>query len=332
MNTTKYYDISERGAYLRPVSIIIGGRGIGKTYSCLKYAIESGRPFLYLRNTDTQMAESASVFGNPFKRISLDMDRDIRLEKEGKHYVINEYTEGQNCIGYGAALSTFSNLRGVDLSDVELVVFDEFIERRKLNFRQFDAFMGMYETINRNREAQGRPPLMVICLSNSQTLQNPILQGLQITEVIIDMIRKNEQRRVLDNLFIELPTAGITEEKKNAAIYKLAAGSGAAREALENEFVYDSFRQVVKKPVNEYLPVCTVYTDLGAIVYYKHKSRPEYYGCSVPAWSAKRYEKEDYMQFMKDYGLKLQSAEIRQRIYYENYTMKTISENLLKLT
>ena len=330
----KYYDIRSRAGKLRPVSIMIGGRGIGKTYSALSYLLETGKPFLYLRNTDTQMKESASRFGNPFKRVGQDQGRDIRLEAEGKHYIIKEYKEdGAELLGYGAALSTFSNLRGVDLSDIEYVIFDEFIERRKLTFKQYDAFMGMYETVNRNREQQGRPALVCILLSNSQTLQNPIIQGLGITENIIRMIQRGDHTMITKDLYLELPTAEISKEKAESSIYRLAAGSGVAREALENEFVYDSFKNVGVRPLREYAPVCTAWTAAGACVtFYRHKSRAEYYASDVPSWSAPVYDKESYINFLRERGLQIQAAAIRQQVYFSNYTIKAAAEELLKLT
>ena len=66
----EWYDIRKRSDRLRAVSIVIGGRGIGKTYSALSFLLDTGKPFLYLRNTDKQMSLCASAFGNPFKKVA----------------------------------------------------------------------------------------------------------------------------------------------------------------------------------------------------------------------------------------------------------------------
>ena len=190
----EYYDIRANMYRHEAINIIIGGRGIGKTYSLLSFMIESGKPFLYVRNTAVQMEESATNFGNPFKRISLDKGLDIFMKAEKKHYNIIDRSSGEDVvIGYGAALSTFSNMRGVDLSDVAYIAFDEFIERRKLGFNQFDNFQQMYETINRNRELQGGDPLRAYLLSNSQTLQNDILMGYGLIDRIQQMKERKEK-------------------------------------------------------------------------------------------------------------------------------------------
>ena len=39
----EWYDIRKRSEKLRPVSIVIGGRGIGKTYSALSFLLETGK-------------------------------------------------------------------------------------------------------------------------------------------------------------------------------------------------------------------------------------------------------------------------------------------------
>ena len=68
----KFFDIADYENDLKALSIIIGGRGIGKTYGALDYLIRNKKRFIYMRNTKTQIAESASEFGNPFKRLNKD--------------------------------------------------------------------------------------------------------------------------------------------------------------------------------------------------------------------------------------------------------------------
>ena len=66
------------------------------------------------------------------------------------------------------ALSTFGNLRGVDFSDVDMIFFDEFVPQKNARpiKAEAEAFFNLYETVNRNRELDGRPPVRVLMLSN----------------------------------------------------------------------------------------------------------------------------------------------------------------------
>lgn len=328
-----YYDIRKRAEKLRAINIIIGGRGIGKTYSALSFALESGKPFIYLRNTAVQMDESCSLFGNPFKRIGRDTGRDIVMEAEKRHYMIYEKIgEEKNLIGYGAALSTFANMRGVDLSDVELCIFDEFIEARKLTFNQFTSFQGFYETVNRNRELNGEAPFKVILLSNSQTLQNDILAGYGLVQKIVTMTQNGERSYSNRDIYLELPTAGVSEMKKDTANYRLIAGTAAAREALENEFTRDSFKNVKKLPINEFTPLCMVETERGMCAVWRHKSDGRIYCCLTPSMQCKIYDKDQYALFMRERGLYLTECEVRGRIYYENYECKLMLSSALRLS
>ena len=320
----EWYDIRKRSGKLRPVSIVIGGRGIGKTYSALSFLLETGKKFLYLRNTDKQMSLCASAFGNPFKKVASDMDRDITMKAAGEIYAVKE---GDSLIGYGSALSTFENLRGVDLSDVEYVLFDEFIENRKLSFKQGSAFMNLYETINRNRELEGRPPLICILLSNAQRLSNPILADLGLIPIIEDMIRTGARLRITKEYYIELPESSVSEAKSGTALYRLAAGSRYADEALRNEFANDSFFNVGKKPIQEYRPVCA----LDGIYIYRHKSGPQWYCCRSRAEVQEFDSADQGPLFNRLYGIRLRSAFAAGNLYFSEFTIKCELADKLKL-
>ena len=330
-----YYDIRQRADRLKPFSIIIGGRGIGKTYSALSFLLETGARFLYVRNTDLQMQECASQFGNPFKRINLDTGRDVRLEREQKHYVINDYTEDPDAprlIGYGAALSTFENLRSADLSDVDYILFEEFISKKKLAFKQYEAFFSMYETIARNREIQGRPPLISILLSNSQTLNNEILAGFDLIDKIVKMKTTGQKSMTDGQIYIELPEAEISARKKETALYQAAGSGDMVKEALENEFAHDSFARIVKRPIMEYTPICTVEGPRGYVTFYRHKDRMEIYASDVPSWSAPIYHKDDLAKFMRDYGIRMFTpAYVAGRLYFCSFAQKSNVMELLRL-
>lgn len=322
----EWYDIKNRAVKLRPVSIVIGGRGIGKTYSALSFMLETGKAFLYLRNTDKQMSICATAMGNPFKKVAGDMGRDITVKAAGELYVIRD-NDAEQTIGYGAALSTFENLRGVDMSDVEYVVFDEFIENRKLAFNQASAFLNLYETINRNREFEGRPPLICILLSNAQRLANPILAELGLIEVIEGMIRAGEHMRTTQHYFIELPESSVSAAKAGTALYQLAAGSAYAEEALKNKFANDSFYGVKKQNIREYVPLCAI----DGIFIYRHKSGRTYYCCRSRADCMEYSSREQLPVFNRLYGIRLRLAIMEGNVFFSEFTIKYEIAQILKL-
>lgn len=319
---------------LRPFTFIVGGRGIGKTYSAIDRAITEYRGhFLYLRNTFEQLKESCTLFGNPFKRWAKDHNRDIILKRESDHAVVTEYTGSgdeveKHIIGYGANLSTFENLRGVDLSDVNFVIFDEFIENRTLSFDQADTFKHMYETVNRNRELFGEEPLKVVLLSNAQRLGNPILRDYNLIP-IIEQMQKNNQRAWANGEFrIELPFSEISEAKRNTVLYKATQGTAFEKESLDNNFINDSFSGIKTVNIKEYVPVFCI----DDLYIYKHKSDPTYHVCSIKAENIKKYRsKDNYVVFYRLYGLKLKLAAASDLITYSDYATKVDLLTLLKM-
>lgn len=324
-----WYKIADRADKLRPLNFIIGGRGIGKTFNCLDYLIKKGEPFLYLRNKDTQLDECACDFGNPFKAWNLQTCGDIRIRKEKKHFLIEDWSDPQRrgLIGYGGALSTFANLRGVDLSDVRSVIFDEFIEQEKLKFNQFDAFSNFYETVNRNRELAGQDPLQVFLLSNAQRLDNDILAGYGIIPVIEQMIKKNKEQYVTDLFFVDLPRSEVSEMKKETAIYKMTEGTDYYQEAIDNHFAHDSFAGIGKRPLSEYTPICRI----DDIYIWQHKSNGTYYACRSSSNKVPEFNRRDSLSpFLRRYGMQLRIAQAEGRLYWSEFLIKSKLGGILK--
>lgn len=325
---SEWYDIRSVKNKLSAINIIIGGRGIGKTYSVLTFLIEEGLPFIYLRNTDVQLKESITQFGNPFKRWNKDHNRDIFFKSQSSHAVIYDadLEDGQP-IGYGIALSTFENLRGVDLSDVVYVIFDEFIEKRSLSFRQFECFISFYETVNRNRELLGDKPLCCILLSNAQKLDNPILAGYGIIPTIENMIRTGQKEYRKPGMYLSLPSCGISDLKRDTINYTLINGTKIAAEALDNTFAFDSFHGIKKKNINEYIPV----VQIDDIYIYKHKSTGRIYACMIQALNIPVFSTRDNMTgFLRGFGRKLWDALAKDFIDFSDFVVKSKLLEILK--
>lgn len=325
-----FYQIPDNNK-LRAFNFIIGGYGIGKTYSAIDRAVCSyPGAFLYLRNTREQLQESCGTFGNPFKKWANDHNRDILMKMEKSHAVVTDFTNDERTIiGYGANLSTFENLRGVDLSNTDFVLFDEFIENRTFTFDQFKAFTRMYETVNRNRELLGSEPVKVILLSNAQRLGNPILRGFNLIPIIENMQKNNQRSLVTQDgqIRIELPFSEVSEAKRQTALYKATEGALFQREALNNNFINDSFTGVKKVNINEYTPLYRV----DDIYIYKHKSEVLYHACAIPANVKGFNTKDNFPIFYRLYGIQLKLAISSEKMTFSDYATKVDLLTILKM-
>lgn len=255
----------------------IGARGTGKSYGLLKYILENDIKFLLLRRTQTEADIISTDLTNPFKALNLEeLPHPVSVTKN-LHAFRQMDGEEEKTIGYLAALSTFATIRGVDLSDVDLIFYDEFIpEKHQRPIKdEYDALMNVYETVNRNRELQGKPPVKMVCCANSNDIANPVFIGLQIVDRIARMMKKgiesyHDQKRSLSvYMFQHSP---ISEKKAETALYQLTDGNDFQNMALRNMFDLDS-RYISSRNLKEYKPLVRI----GELIIYEHKSRPEYY-------------------------------------------------------
>lgn len=313
-------------------NFIIGGRGIGKTYGLLEYMMKNGYNFIYLRRSNTEIKVCSREAGNPFKKLNDDLDCYYFIEGSEEISVIRYLDEQENkhTIGYAAALSTFSNMRGVDFSDIEYIIFDEFVpqnETRKLIKNELEAFLNFYETVNRNRELLGQDPVRVFFLSNAVSIASPILTGLDLTKVIEKMIKKDQRYYYNQDksIMIHLPfDSEFAAEKGETFLYKLTSGMAFSKHALQNMFAYDSFFNVKSKNIKEYTPVCA-YDNMYI---YKHKTGPEYYVCYARA-DCPVYDADSKDLFRRKYGIKFKTAIIEGRMIFSEYSIKTLLSEIV---
>ena len=314
---------------------IYGGRGTGKTYGALKSMVEGKHKFIYLRRLQAQADIVKKDDMQPFKTLNTDMHWDIRPFPINK-YVSAFYDTAYNDDGkpipagdsYGllTSLSTFSNLRGVDGSDVEVMILDEMIP--ELSERpikdEASALFNAYETINRNRELKGLPPVKLLGLANSNRIDNPIFMELNLVRKA-EKIRKDgvdyyydKKRRML---LIDLYKSKLSEDKSHTALYDLTRGTEFYNMAIKNAFINEERGRIETKPIKEYKPVVAI----GEITVYKHKSKREYYVTGFRSGSPKTYGvgEKDRARFKKDYWY-LWQAYMKNIVVFEEYIIEIL--------
>ena len=265
-----------------PFNFLIGGRGTGKTYTTLKVAREDRKKFMLMRRTQSQADLISKPEFSVFKPLNMDLGWNIQVHRISKYnsafYELDGELETE--IGYTCALSTISNMRGFDASDIELLIYDEFIPEKheRLLKNEADALFNAYETMNRNREIKGIAPIQMVCLANANDITNPVFESLNLIRIADRMQKGNSDRWTDDKRglqLIMLHRSPISKKKSNTVLYNLTEGSEFASMALDNDFNVD--RQHIRpRPLSEYTPVCTV----GELCIYRHKSENRLY-CST---------------------------------------------------
>lgn len=325
-----YLNISQILSYGLPFNFIVGGRGTGKTYGALKTAYEENIRFILMRRTQAQCDLINKPEFNPFKVLNADIGSSATVKSISKYNskIIEETEEAERILGYTCALSTIANMRGFDASDVELLIYDEFIPERheRAIKNEGTAFLNAFETINRNREIKGEKPLQVLCLANAFNVANPIFLELGLvgrcekmkntgTELFMD-----KERGVL---LVLLQNSKISKAKADTALYRLSSGSYADM-ALSNDFVYNNTDNIKSMALKEFKLVCTV----GEISIYRHKSKRLFYVSEHRTGTAPTYKSDevDLQRYRKNYGLALYSAYMRNNVICESLLTKSLFE------
>ena len=321
-------------------AFIVGGRGIGKTFGALKYVLDNNVKFIFLRRTQTQIDMIKNEDLNPFRALESVLGEDYAtvIKKLNKNitavYRAEKDADGiyKACglpLGYLMALSTITNIRGFDASDVDCLIYDEFIGEKHESKIQHEgtAFLNAIETIARNRELSGRKPLKVIGLSNSNMLANPLFIELQLVTECEKMLKRGQTLKNLplrDLTLILLNITPISEKKAQTSLYKLAGrDSSFSKMALDNEFTAEEMADIKSLSLREYRPIVTV----GELNIYRHKSRNDYYITGHSSGSPSQYDSSpmELKRYRHDYYY-LWLAYLRRAVIFESYIYKVLFE------
>lgn len=294
-----------------PFIFIVGARGTGKTFGALDTMRRTGAKFLYMRRTQAQTDLINKIDFSPFKAINKEYGSLITAKPINKYSA--GFYEGEEIdgtikatgqpIGYTASLSTISNMRGFDASEIEYIIYDEFIpeyHERPIK-AEGEALMNAYETINRNRELTGNAPVKLVCMANSNRLDNPVFIYLNLVNIAYKMqqnksdIWTDEGRGIAIILVHDSP---ISKEKADTALYKLTEKGRFSDMAIHNAFEIEDDKLIQRRPLNEYVPVVSV----GDLCIWKHKGRHEYYVCfGKPMKKHYKTDHADLTRFTRDY-------------------------------
>lgn len=308
-----------------PIIMVIGARGCGKTYGTLK-ALAGKELFIYFRRTQRIVELITDPALHIFKRFNTDTGREIRPEYSKG---IGRFYENDKLIGYAAALSTFASVRGFDGSDCTVCVYDEFIPEptERLTFNAYTALLNAYETINRNRELEGRPPLKLLLLSNSDRIYSDIVAGFGVGDKLLYMQETGtEELQASPELLLIRPRGETFEEEKaKTAIYRAAAGGSFADVALHNLFPIEDRQRVGIRPLKEYKAVAMIH----GIIIYRHKTDGSYYVTDKLSGAPKAYDatEADRRRFLREQA-GVWRAHQRRKVYFSGIDIQTRFKDL----
>ena len=256
-----YLNIPEIAKHPGWLKVIIGARQVGKTYGTLKYHVDNDIPHILLRRTSAELQLIGdSVDLNPYK--VLEPEHRIGIFKQGKYYRICDYDEEgkpQAPRGMALSLAMISHIRGFSGRSFASIIYDEAIPEKGVIVRQSegDSLLNAYTTINGNRELEGCAPCQLWLLANSNDINSPVLDALNLTEPILKMRRRGLEMLSTDDYIIVQPNKSpiAARRSQSALMRQISSGSEFYGMAINNEFSYDQSPLIINMPLKGLSPL-----------------------------------------------------------------------------
>lgn len=244
-----YYNYNRILSYNIPVNVLIGERGVGKSYGAKKFVIDQflkkGSQFIYLRRYDNEIK---SVFEadtkNPhnFKDFFDDIRQNYpehNLEAKNRKF----YVDG-NCFGFAKRLTEAQDLKSSVYQNVKTIIIDEYpIEKNKRYYLPNEGMiiMGIFDSIIRNRN-----DIRIFILGNA-------VEGIEYSPLFsffgLTMPYNNDIKLFKNNTILlqYMNNEEFRKERKNTLIGRLAEGTSYENYAIKNEIQNKNKNFISKK-------------------------------------------------------------------------------------
>lgn len=318
-------------------------RGPGKTYSALDMCRQEGWKFIYMKRTkdDVDLITAASegkaieVDASPFVPINRDYGTNIVpfLIKSGfgAFYDLDKDFDKKDPIGLIVALSTVKSVKGVDFSDCDVVILDEFIPQAHeiVRKKEGSAFLDFLLTVGRDRMTRGKAPLKVILFANSEQIACPITSELEIIDHMAEMnankesIRYLEDRGILLHHILPEEAPKVSKNQRNDGVFKAMKGTQWAKKAYEGLFANNDFSNVRTMNIKRMQPYCHIrYKNNDYYIYTREDG--QYYMCFNKAKCPMQYDlnrENDQKLFWAEECQSLRVDCMEGRFAFQKYSM-----------
>lgn len=191
----KYYSLKPILKRKATYNVIIGERSNGKTYACLKLALDNyfkdGSQFAYIRrwSVDVRPQKMGGLFAALINDGYLQKVSNGRYStivfKTGKFFLANFNDEGKaiysdtDVLGFAISLNDSEHIKSVSYPLVNLIVFDEFLTNQLYLENEFILFMNVVSTIVRQRTN-----VKIFLLGNTVNRYSPYFKEMGLTNVL----------------------------------------------------------------------------------------------------------------------------------------------------
>lgn len=257
----EFYNIQKLLSYNSILNLVIGGRGIGKTFASKKFCLERFLKYkeqsIYLRRRETELQEldkekffTTELLSQVFDGFELLENKTSRggstikfkyngaNEEQVFHLNSRRITLNKEVVFYLKALSTGIKLKGSEYDEVNTILFDEFlIDENDRNLRylpnETEILFNFLSSVFRLRTN-----VRVLMLANATNINNPYFNYLRFNYNENNLKRYNYIKRY--GAVIEFPPNKVFDTKKDNfndnPFYKLIRDSKTFESNVNNKF------------------------------------------------------------------------------------------------
>ena len=325
-------------------------RGPGKTYGALRYPYHKFRT-LYMKRTNKDVRTICEYAGDidfdpsPWSPLNRDFGLNVkpRLLKDGLGAFYDADPDGNPVgpvINYVCSLNAMKMLKGMDLSDAEWIIFDEFIPQagEVVKKAEGEMLLDLFETVNRDRRKRGKPGLKLILFANAEEISTHITNALEVVDIMAEMqatgknIYYDAERRILFHHITSDDFPQTEEELQD--MYQVMKGTAWAEKSFGGQFANNDFSMVMQKPIKHYRCLYKLkYRRRNVAYIYLSNKDGSYYMTSRAGNYIQEYDldrENQQKKFYLDHVLQLREACISDRFYFEKYSYYDLIINYTK--
>lgn len=264
MGDAKYYDWDRTISYDADVTMVVGSRGVGKTFglrlACIKRCIKlqkKGDQRRYVEIVRTK-AQLSVVSDNYFSRLSRMPELAPYVFRSDSHYMWwadapeDENTKPKwNLLGYFVAMTVYQIDKTRTFDYVDRLIFDECILDRQDRFHrylpnEFAILANIVDTISRERKDTAGLRPHVFLLGNAVDITNPYFARYHVGTDVAYGYRWYEGKTFLLH-FVD--SREYNAEKADGTVAgRMLSGTVSGKENVQNIFHNISSEFVQKKP------------------------------------------------------------------------------------
>lgn len=237
--TIPYYDTQQVWSRNALITMVVGARGLGKTYGfkrdVIRRAIKRGEHFILLRRFQTELVKRGTFFDDVAHEFP---EYDFRVHGSVAQYATADTREDRkrdwSTIGHFISLTSAQKHKGASYHEVTTVIFDEFIIEK--GFTRYidgqgevDILLNFMSTVDRYQDR-----MRVIMLANSVSIMNPYFDRFDINP---NSARNSWVTRRDGEVIAHFPdSADFAEHVYTSRLGKLIKDTEYADYAVGNEF------------------------------------------------------------------------------------------------